>query len=328
MVFQAENELELLDWVRVFENAKSHALLKTTPALSASISSTTLSAPSSGVASVAITAEEKENLTFPIETIEEEPPSSLIEYPNKELEEFSKNRQDTLLLTAPFNYMDNITASIEEGGSRGGRMYVTDKEIILSEYDFSKEDGNETKIPWIQIKEIKIERENPAILYPKLVIKQNDQPDLTVTILAQGEDLKILEKIHIGVKRFASDPQDLLNRLYRVGGVSLEGGEGEGQIGESFKKTASLEGFDFEVPPEIGLPTAQVRPPPVDSVVYDVKELDTRINLPVQVLFQVLFANDHLTSLWHKKRKSRDLEIVPWTGLEIDGKRILKYIIL
>jgi hypothetical protein len=332
MVFQAENELELLDWVRVFENAKSHALLKTTPAASISLSSSTSlsgsNVPSSSAASIVTPVEEKENLssTFPIDTIEEEPGAALIEYPNKELKELSKYVRNVLLVSVPFNFMNNESfMEKEDGRSKGGRLYITDKEIILSAYSFSAEESDMIKIPWSQITEIKVEKEVPSLLYPRLIIKQIDQPELNLTILAQSEDLRLLEKIHLGIKRFASDPQDLLNRLYRVGGVSLEGDEAEMGDEESRKQISMGDEFDFEVPPEVELPTSQVKPPPVDNSIYDVKELDMRVNLPVQVLFQVLFANERLTSQWHKKRKSRELEVVPWNKLETEGHRILKY---
>jgi hypothetical protein len=179
MVFQAENELELLDWVRVFENAKSHALLKTTPAASISFSSSTSlsgsNVPSSSATSIVTPVEEKENLsaTFPIDTIEEEPGAALIEYPNKELQELSKNVRNVLLLSVPFNFMNNDVPYLEseDGRSKGGRIYITDKEVILSAYSFSAEESDKIKIPWGQITEIKVEKEIPSSLYPKLIIR-------------------------------------------------------------------------------------------------------------------------------------------------------------
>lgn len=261
MVFQAENELELLDWIRIFENAKSHALLTTKNANINAIDDS-----SNGDNDLIVEKEENVEL----------------KYPTKELKEFSKNVKNTLLLTFPYNLVNDHQTS--------GRVYFTNKEILL--FPFSTEQENTNLIEWDKVRDLKLETIG---LYPRLKISTSSG-SVEITALIK-EEKKILDKMFALVKKYSnSDPQELLNRLYDSNGANVEEEEElEGLELENINVGSKKRDYDFTIPKDISSSEIPLEIPDYDKNLYDTRELDIKINLPVHILFQVLFLQDKVS---------------------------------
>lgn len=135
MIFQAETEEELLAWIRVFENAKTHALDNSQ------------------------NAKAKPEVKAEMLVVEDK-----LEYPTAELEELARNVDGVLLMSCPYTLP---TTSDEE--NVGGRLYYTLNSIHLVPF---VEKDQRLMFPLSSIKALELKRES---LYPQLIIETKEK---------------------------------------------------------------------------------------------------------------------------------------------------------
>ena len=275
MVFQAETEDDLLAWIRVFENAKNHAMSNS------------------------------QNQPTPPTKVEEAPMKEQIVYPTPEMDALARNvASEVLLMSCPYTLpSEEISDSTK---TAGGRLYYTLQNIHLVPFV----QGNAPSIiPLSSVKQLELKREDR--LYPLLQIEGKGEGKgegkdrmLEMVLMATPEESDLLEQLPQAIGRYGSDAQDLLDRLYRQNGKILQA--------EDPNESTNVQGYDLRVPQEITM-NGSAPLPQVPEGTVEQKEVDFKLNLPAHVVFEMLFVKPQVLTQLHDKRRSLDVEIGEWS---------------